>query len=399
MNAPAPIRGGEGARVQAVLAYVTDTESEAALKRVAAHLALPGFEVRRGDINTACQELRSERSPTLLLVDVTGIDRVLDAVQALSDVCEPQVQVVVIGETNDVGLFRGLLRLGVTDYLFKPMTAELLEQLIWRLMGGPPRDGDSRLGKLVTITGARGGVGTSSVAANIATYLADKAGRRVVLLDMDVSNGALALMTGVRPNAGLAEALESPGRIDDLFLERATISVNNRLDLMASELPSGRDTIISAEAAEVLLSRLQRAYHYVIADVPQVSFARCQSLLESANMQVLITEATLLAARDTAARQESSSVFTQRQILVQNQSGRPGDLSDTDFAGALKRPPDLSIPWLPRAFGQAINLGQPAWQTEAKAEAAVALLAREISGQPVNQAAPPAWKRLLGLAQ
>jgi pilus assembly protein CpaE len=398
VNAVVPVRTGEAARLQAVLAYVTDGESEAALKRVAAHLALPGFEVRRGDITTAARDLRSERSPALLLVDVTGIDRVLDAVQALSDVCEPQVQVVVIGETNDVGLFRGLLRLGVTDYLFKPLTAELLEQLIWRLMGGPPRDGDARLGKLVTVAGARGGVGTSSIAANIATYLAEKAGRRVVLIDMDVSTGALALMTGVRPNAGLAEALESPGRVDDLFLERATISVNSRLDLMASELPAGRDVAISAEAAEVLLGRLQRAYHYVIADVPQVAFARSQPLLASANMQVLVSEATLLAARDTAARQENGNLFTQRQILVHNRAGRTGDLSDADYAGALKRPPDMAIPWLPRAFGQAINLGQPAWAADAKAEAAIALLAREISGQPVNVAAPPAWKRLLGLA-
>ncbi|WP_353216713.1 cellulose synthase operon protein YhjQ/BcsQ [Sandarakinorhabdus sp.] len=402
MNAITPITpGGDGDRLQSVLAYVSDADSEAALKRVAAHLALPGFEVRRGDITTASRDLRQQRSPALLLVDITGIDRVLDAVQALSDVCEPQMQVVVIGDVNDVGLFRGLLRLGVTDYLFKPLTAELLEQLIWRLMGGSSRDGEARLGKLVAVTGARGGVGTSSIAANLASYLAEKAGRRVVLIDMDVNCGALALMTGVKPNAGLADALEAPGRVDDLFLERATINVGNRLDLMASELPPGRDVPITAEAAEVLLSRLQRVYHYVIADIPQSVLARCQPLLANANMQVLVSEATLLAARDTAARQDSASLFTQRQILVHNSAGRPGDLSDADYVSALKRAPDLAVPWLPRTFGQAINLGQPACLEDSKAEAAIALLAREISGQSVGAETPPSWKdraaRLLGL--
>lgn len=401
MNALAPITPGDGDRLQSVLAYVTDGESEAALKRVAAHLALPGFEVRRGDITTACRDLRQERSPALLLVDIAGIDRVLDAVQALSDVCEPQVQVVVIGDVNDVGLFRGLLRLGVTDYLFKPLTAELLEQLIWRLMGGIPRDGDARLGKLVAVTGARGGVGTSSIAANLASYLAEKAGRRVVLIDMDVTSGALALMTGVKPNAGLAEALEAPGRVDDLFLERATIAVSNRLDLMASELPAGREAPNTEEAAEVLFSRLQRVYHYVIADIPQSALARCQPLLATANLQVLVSEASLLAARDTAARQDSANLFTQRQILVHNSAGRPGDLSDSDYISALKRPPDLAVPWLPRTFGHAINLGQPACLADSKAEAAIALLAREISGQPVNSGPQQSWKdraaRLLGL--
>lgn len=399
MNAISPVSAGDAARLQSVLAYVADGDSETALRRVAAHLALPGFEVRRGDITTATRDLRSLRSPGLLLVDVTGIDRVLDAVQALSDVCEPQVQVVVIGSVNDVGLFRGLLRLGVTDYLFKPLTAELLEQLIWRLMGGPPRDGDARLGKLVAISGARGGVGASSIAVNLATYLADKAGRRVVMIDMDVTSGALPLLAGVKPNAGLAEALEAPGRVDDLFLERATISVGSRLDLMASEVPQGKELPITAQAVEVLLGRLQRAYHYVIADVPQPVLGRCQPLFASASAQVLVTEATLLAARDTAARQDGASLFGQRQILVHNSAGRPGDLADADFASALKRPPDLAMPWLPRAFGQAINLGQPAWGMEARAESAIALLAREISGQPVNVAAVPGWKRLLGLAR
>ncbi|WP_310476549.1 hypothetical protein, partial [Sandarakinorhabdus sp.] len=71
-------------RISGVLAYVQDAETEAALKRVAVHLALPGFDVRRGNIATATADLRQQRSPALLFVDVAGIDRVFDAVQALS---------------------------------------------------------------------------------------------------------------------------------------------------------------------------------------------------------------------------------------------------------------------------------------------------------------------------
>jgi pilus assembly protein CpaE len=168
MNAFAPIGTTDSNRISGVLAYVQDADTEAALKRVAVHLALPGFEVRRGNITTATADLRQQRSPALLFVDVAGIDRVLDAVQALSEVSEPQLQVVVIGETNDVGLFRGLLRLGVSDYLFKPVTSELLEQMVIRLTGGTLDGSDPRLGKLVAVTGARGGVGASTIAANLA---------------------------------------------------------------------------------------------------------------------------------------------------------------------------------------------------------------------------------------
>ena len=204
MNAFSPISPAEASRMHGVLAYVQDADTEAALKRVAIHLAMPGFEVRRGTIANATSDLRLQRSPALLFVDVAGVDRVLDAVQALSEVSEPQLRVVVIGETNDVGLFRGLLRLGVSDYLFKPVTSELVEQLVIRLTGGTLIGGDPRLGKLVAVTGARGGVGASSIAANLGHYLAERAGRRVALLDLDLTSGAQALMLGVLPNAGLA---------------------------------------------------------------------------------------------------------------------------------------------------------------------------------------------------
>lgn len=400
MNAFTAIRAGEGNRLQGVLAYVLDADSEAALKRVAVNLALPGFEVRRGSIATATADLRQQRSPALLFVDVSGVDRVLDAVQALADVCEPQLQLVVIGESNDIGLYRGLLRLGVSDYLFKPVTSEFTEQLVTRLTAGTLRTADPRLGKLIAVTGARGGVGTSSVAANLAHYLAEKAGRRVVLIDLDLTTGAQALMLGVTSNAGLAEALEQPGRIDDLFLERATVAASSRLDLMASDVPADRVLALGEAAVAALLDRLQRAYHYVVVDVPLTVMARSQAMLATAPLHILVTQATLLAARDTATRQAGSSIGSgagQRQILVHNCAGRPGDLSADEFAATLPRPPDLAIPWLPRVFGEAINLGQPAWASDPAAETAIALLAREVSGQSVVVAPEPAWKRWLGL--
>ncbi len=398
MNAVTPIRAAaDGQRLQGVLAYVEDAETEAVLRRVASHLALPGFEVRRGGIAMAERDLKSQRSPALLFVDVGSVDRVLDAVQSLSDVCEPQLQLVVIGEANDVGLFRGLITLGVADYLFKPLTAELLESVMWRLTNGGARSNDGRLGKLVAVSGARGGAGASSIAANLGTYLAEKASRRVVLVDLDIRTGAQALMLGQKPNSGLAEALEVPGRIDDLFLERATIAIGPRLDLLASELPAGRVPVITAEAGEALLGRLQRSYHYVVMDVPAALRDACEPLLASAHVQLLATEATLLSARDATHRLQAAGA-SQRQILVQSKSGRPGDLSAEDFATALGRAPDCTVPFLPRAFGAAVNLGRPAWQDEPRAEAAVALLSRELSGQKVRASPAPAWRRLLGLS-
>lgn len=408
MNAILPVNSltraeaGDPPRLQGVMAYVQDSESEAVLRRLAAHLALPGFEVHRGTIATAERDLKTKRSPAVLFVDVTGVDRVLDAVQSLSDVCEPQLQLVVIGQSNDVGLFRGLLGLGVADYLFKPLTSELLESVVWRLTNGNRRGGEGRLGKLVAVTGARGGAGASSIAANLATYLAEKASRRVALVDLDVRTGALALMLGAMPNSGLAEALELPGRIDDLFLERATISIGPRLDLLASEMPAFTSRTMTIEAGEALLGRLQRSYHYVIIDVPMPLLDICRPWLASASVQLLATEGSLLSARDAVQRLDAAAAANQRHILIHNKAGRPGDLSAADIATACNRPADCEIPFLPRAFGTAINMGRPAWQDDQRTESAVALVARELSGQPVSAARTSSWgpalRRLVGLS-
>ncbi len=399
MNAMLPTRPvtGEPGRLKGMVAYAQDGESEAVLRRVATHLALPGFELRRGGIAAAERDLKHQRSPAILFVDVTGTDTVLDAVQHLSEVCEPQLQLVVIGEANDVGLFRGLLGLGVADYLFKPLTAELVEAVVWRLTNGAPRGSEARLGKLVAVCGTRGGVGASSVAANLASYLAEKASRRVALVDLDVRSGAQALLLGAKPNAGLAEALEVPGRIDDLFMERATISVATRLDLLASEMPADRAPVVKLDGGEALIGRLQRSYHYVLMDVPLPLRDAAKALLAVAHVQLFVLDGTLLSVRDTVQRMEAASALGQRQILLHNKAGRPGDLPAPELATGLGRAPDATLPFLPKAFNTGINLGRPAWRDDPRAETAIALLARELSGQAVKAAPVPAWKRLLGL--
>lgn len=395
-NRPAP---GEPGRLQGLVAYVHDGESEAVLRRVATHLALPGFEVRKGGIANAVRDLKHQRSPGILFVDATETDTVLEAVQDLSEVCEPQLQLVVIGDANDVGLYRRLLGLGVAEYLFKPLTAELVEAVVWRLSNGGQRGSEARLGKLVAVCGTHGGVGASSIAANLATYLADKASRRVVLVDLDVRTGPQALLLGAKPNAGLAEALELPGRIDDLFLERATITIGPRLDLLASEMPADRATAPKMDGGEVLIGRLQRSYHYVLMDVALPMRDAAKALLTTAHVQLFVLDATLLGVRDTVQQMEAASALGQRQILLHNQAGRPGDLPLADLTSGLGRAPDATIPFLPRAFNTALNLGRPAWRDDQRAEAAIALLARELSGQGVREAKPQGWKSLLGMTR
>src|SRR5438093_1253387 len=77
-----------------------------------------------------------------------------------------------------------------------------------------------KLGKLISFVGARGGVGTSTMAVNLSCYFAHQKARRVALLDLDLHNGVCSLMLNLPTSSGLRDALENPSRVDSLFLER-----------------------------------------------------------------------------------------------------------------------------------------------------------------------------------
>src|SRR5437016_5660103 len=203
------------------MAFMADADSERVMGELIAGQALDGV-VMRGGIARAIEYLGAERSPQTLIVDLSGVDMPVTLVHTLADECEPGVSVIAIGERDEVGLYRDLLRAGVTDYVVKPLTPEILARSL-HLSANPDAGGmiSQKLGKMIAFVGARGGVGATSLASNLAWYLSDRQSRRIVLVDFDLQNGSCALALNVKPASGLRDALDNPVRIDATLLERA----------------------------------------------------------------------------------------------------------------------------------------------------------------------------------
>src|SRR5205814_2818883 len=140
-------------------------------------------------------------SPQLLIVDTSGVDMPLSQVQTLADVCEPGTDVVALGDRDSVGLYRDLIEAGVSNYIVKPLTRELLTKLLGPKTPNLPKV-SLKLGKVVAFTGARGGVGTTTLAANLAWNLANRQGRRVALVDLDLQSGDCALLFNAENTPG-----------------------------------------------------------------------------------------------------------------------------------------------------------------------------------------------------
>ncbi len=364
-------------RSRRLLAYVTDPESEGLLKRLATpHFA--GVEVRRGGVDTAVRELRQQRSPDVLLVDLSGVALKVGAMERLAEVCDPDVSVMALGDSNDIALYRGLQSLGVAEYFYKPLPADQLGQALASLARGANGTGPrARAGKVVAVAGVRGGAGATTLAINLAHRLAAE-GRRVALVDLDLSGGTVALGLDLKPAAALREALEAPERLDDLFLERAVVSAGDRLDVLAAEEGPGHAPEPRPDAVAALLHRLARRYHYVVADLPRGALAA--PILALAGARLLVSDPSLAGARDALRLSQALGAATPTLVAL-NRAGQPGGLSVQDFAKALGRKPDAQVDWLPKPLGLAAVQGVVASAQCRPFRAQLDALAAQITGR------------------
>lgn len=381
-----------------LLCFTTDAETEAALRQGLGEAATaPGAAFRRGDIQAAIGALRGMPTPVTLVVDVSGHAQPFAAIEDLAQVVEPGARVLVVGDREDLGFYRHLTRgMGILDYLYKPLTAPMVAEHFGALMGARRApEAAARGGRLISVTGARGGVGASTIAASLAWQLANEAKRHVVALDADLHRGTLALLLGAEAGTGLRTALESPSRVDDLFLDRSAHVVSERLHVLAGEEALGQSVPANAGAAEKLLGVMRRRYNYVIADVPPWPGDFTRELLDLAHQRVIVMEPTLAGIRDTIRLMQLAPGPGQahRPLIVVNRAGRPGALPLAKVTDALKQEPDIQIPDLPKKIEEAATLGQP---PEARGfRQAVAKLAAACGTTAATTPAAPAKRGLL----
>ncbi len=375
-----------------LIAFIADGASEAILREVLGEAAFPGIAIRRGNVRAAIATLTKTPTPQALIIDVSGEEQPLTALGDLSEVVEPDVRVLVIGEEESVNFYRLVTRhLGALEYLYKPLTRDMVARHFLPLLTGEHLPADHvHGGRLVTITGVRGGAGASTIAAHLAWHFGVTAGRHTVLLDADLHFGTAALLVDGKASAGLRTALETPQRIDELFVERAAQPVSARLFVLAGEEKPDAAPIYAEGAGEKLTEALRRRYNLVIADVPPAPLAFNQDLLALGHHRVLVLPPTLAGVRDTLRllALPHGRLQPRRPILVLNRLGAPGSLTRAEIEDALKLKLDVVIPDLPRQMGRATTLGAPASGLRGRFRAGIIALSNEVSFVRVADEAP-----------
>ena len=365
-----------------LIAFVADTHTENMLREGLSQALPGGIDIRRGNVRTAVATLSNVSTPRSLVIDITGEDQPLGLLADLSHVLEPDVQVMIVGDREDVAFYRQVTRtLGATEYLYKPLVPDMVARHFGTQINRQTASNAALGGRLVTVTGVRGGVGATTIAANLAWLLADEGRRHTALLDADLQTGTAALLLGANTTPGLRSALEQPGRVDELFVERVATPLGERLHIIAGEEALTDQPGCAAGAVERLASLLRRRFNIVVADVPFRPAPLSRDLLDLAQQRVLIAPPTLAGVRDTLRMLAlpSGSAQARRAVVVLNRAGLPGTLTRKQMEAALGFAVDVVIPDLPRPVGMAERLGDPAAKANGPFRAAMSGLVREVA--------------------
>jgi pilus assembly protein CpaE len=386
--------GGERAPF---LAFVQDEASEAAIRGGLADWG-GGIATRRGGIVTAIKALEREATPRVLLVDVSGCDDPIGQLEALAAICTPDVRVLVLGDNGEIGFYRQLTReLGVAEYVAKPLTRDIAARVFGPyLMGGEAGATSQRGGQLVSVCGARGGVGTTTVAVQLALELAEVSRGHVVLLDLHLRSGTTALMLGLKPAPGLRVALEDPERVDGLFLERCAVTIGERLKLLAAEEPLDSAPTPSVEGVAGLLALLRQRFNHVVVDLRTPPGPVERAVLAASRLMLLVTTPDVAGLRGAVAARKLVAAGPARMMTVLNRDGMPGGLKRKHVLEGLGAAPEVIIPDLPRVLPRAANLGRPALARSAALRRALAPAIEEVAAVHAGGAKRGLLARLVG---
>lgn len=359
----------------------TDSVSKP-MERVMAdrRLARAHMRVERGGVTTAVEYYQTNPTPNLIIVESSAEPRmIMPELSGLAEVCDPTTKVVVIGHYNDVTLYRDLIRAGISEYMVAPVSLADVISVISGIFVTPDA---APIGKSIAVLGAKGGVGSSTIAHNIAWSISSLFKNEVVIADMDLPFGTANINFDQDPAQGMAEAVFSPERIDEVYLDRLLAQCSERLSLLAA--PSTLDRIydFDADAFTQIIEIAQRSAPTVVLDLPHGWNGWTRTTLSRADEIVIVATPELANLRNCKnivdmVRKLRPNDFAPRLIL--NQVGIPKrpEISASDFCDPLGLEPAAIIPFDPQFFGNAANNGR--MLSESDANHAVVKLINEVA--------------------
>lgn len=333
-------------------------------------------KVHMGGALAAVEAFRSAPTPNVIVIE-SSANRVelVGHLDSLSQFCDHGTKVIVAGRVNDITLFRDLISRGVSEYLVMPFGVLDFIRAVSSLYAS---EGADRIGRVVAVTGAKGGVGASTVAHNVAWSIARSYETQTIIADLDLAFGTTGLDFNQDPPQGIAEAIFAPERLDANLVDRLLSKCTDRLSILAAPATADRSYDLHENAFDALIDILRSSVPCAVLDVPHTWTSWSRRMLIAAD------EVVIVAAPDLANLRNAKSLFDALRAarpndakpkLIMNYVGVPKrpEITTKDFAKAVEVDPLAIIPFEPKLFGTAANNGQMIAEVEAASKVAATL--------------------------
>jgi pilus assembly protein CpaE len=321
-----------------------------------------------GGAAAALEAYRQQPTPGVIILE-SGDDRrtLLAQLDSLAEVCDAGTKVLVIGHVNDVLLYRELTRRGVSEYLIAPIgTLDLIQAVsdLYNATGADP------IGRTIAVVGAKGGVGASTVAHNLAWVIARKLATATVIVDLDIAFGTAGLDFNQDPPQGVAEAVFAPERLDANMVERLTTKCGDNLSLLAASAMLDRTVDLAETALDQLLDIVRSSTPSVVLDMPHLWTGWARRTLLSADEVIVVAAPDLASLRNTKNLLDVLRIARpndRKPRVVLNFTGVPKrpEIPAAEFAKAMDMELAAILPFDAQLFGTAANNGQMIGEVQA----------------------------------
>lgn len=356
------------ARNPEIVTIDPDLGSRAETKRAAqlAHFTVVG----EAGYGVEAVTVAKEHTPDIFLVSVEEpVALALQTIEQLANAA-PGAPTIVYSSLSDAQSVRRAMIAGARDYIIKPLKPEDLGRAVYGVLEQEERkrlraDGQSTevsaRGTVVTIFGAKGGIGKTTISTNLAVTLAKMTGANVCLLDMDTRFGDVAIMMDVAVEASIADVARKIDEIDRDKIRDYLVKHHSGVSILPAPLHPTEWRNMTPQHIEKIVELLAQTHDYVVIDTPGTFNELIATTLELANLILLITSMDIASIKDTALALEmlrAAGVSEDKVKLVINHSTAANSLREEDVSRVLEYevfwriPHDLSV-------SSSTQLGQP----------------------------------------
>ena len=314
-----------------------------------------------GGAAAAVEAYKNAPTPNVVVLEApSNRDSLVEQLDELAQYCDTGTKLIVLGRMNDIVLYRQLTARGVSEYLVTPFSVVEFVQAISHLFSVP---GAKPLGRVVAVVGAKGGVGASTVAHNLAWCLASVVDMATIIADLDLGFGTAGLDYNQDPPQGVAEAVFAPERVDAVLVDRLLSKCGDKLSLLAAPATLDRILDFSETSFDSLLDAMRAATPWIVLDIPHIWSGWARRTLISADEVVVVASPDLANLRNAKNLIDNIKIARPHDHpprLVLNGVGmlkRP-EISAAEFAKTVEIDPAAILPHDAKLFGAAANNGQ-----------------------------------------